>query len=179
MNPRADIASVVLQSTSTTPPATLTPWVGNGGLRRPRSGHTIAVTTASATAVLPSTEVRAGTRSSSTGKETPILLEREFSRDQQVHDPDEVVPNVMINGDGRHTLDGGVVDPRKGAGGREAGAQPRSLMGRMLASGMLDRQREWAKARGKKVTVRSRLSYPINVLYVYLLGTLGGVQFRL
>ncbi len=35
--------------------------------------------------------------------------------------------------------------------GGGAGTKRRSLMGRMLGSGMLERQREWAKARNKKV----------------------------
>lgn len=171
VNPRADIASVVLQSTSTTPPVTSTSWVGNGGLRRPRSGKTIAATTVTtAAAALPSAEVGAGMSSSSTDQESPIFPERELSRDQQIHYPDEVMPRATRNGDGEYTPEGDVVHPRGRGGGSGVGAQRRSLMGRMLASGVLDRQREWTKARGKKVTVRSRLSYPIHVQYVHLHG---------
>eukprot|EP00903_Cladosiphon_okamuranus_P012004 g11271.t1 len=45
----------------------------------------------------------------------------------------------------------GSVGEEDGVGRSSADSRRRSLMGRMLGSGMLERQREWAKARNKKV----------------------------
>ena len=218
INPRADIVSIVLQSTPRGSVPSQASWNidggGSGSARRPSSSRGTTPTLQSFPAKRhPGFRPFAGSDGSPTppftllsggdaaatataavrgGSETmaPVpTCERDTAADSDPHAAGTRSGPVRAGPDkhsskgensqasNRRTLETTADPPADGLGGGSGGAEDRdgrgpvesgrrSLMGRMLGSGMLERQREWAKARNRKVRHLICCSRPIVISVV-------------
>lgn len=171
LNPRADIASIVLQSTPRAPASSQTPWNNDGGggtARRPssslsgREGATAATvaTRNGGSEATPPVQVHAKDATSNAqinfppapGTTRPHKLAEPGGGTPDLGPPvDSSSKEESPHSSSSRDFETGSPSASARAGSDGAENNRRSLMGRMLGSGMLERQREWAKARNRKV----------------------------
>lgn len=149
VNPSADIASMVLRSrvSSTLP---LSRQGIGGACSRPSSRDKSLPSTAT-----PTNSTRSTLQPHLPQQPPPPPPQQRAGKDGGADARVENEPQVAVEGfreekeetAGRHTI------LEEIDGDCRPDGIPRSLMGRMLGSGMLDRQREWAKERCRKVNI--------------------------